>query len=315
MKITVSPGSYIVAVSGGVDSMVLLDLLAKQRAEHKTQGKEKQTHSSAHTPLPLMLIVAHFDHGIRPDSDDDRLFVEHAAKTYGLPFVFDRGNLGPNSSEERARKARYAFLEAARRSVGASAVITAHHLDDRIETAIINSLRGTGRRGLTSLRNRPTMIRPLLGTAKSELIDYARTNGIGWREDSTNSDTRYLRNHVRHKLLPALDSSSKDALIQNLTGLLETNDEIDRLLANLLHVQPASGQLSRQWFIMLPHRVATEIMLAWLRAHNVGELNKKQLILLTTKAKTLSPGKSLAVTPTCFIKIGKHKLALTVAER
>src|SRR3989344_945601 len=300
MNITISPGIYIVAVSGGVDSMVLLDMLAKQRAE--------QTR-------PVHLIVAHFDHGIRPDSDGDRLFVEQAAKTYGLPFVFDQGNLGPDSSEDKARKFRYAFLERARRASGSAAIITAHHQDDQLETAFINSLRGTGRRGLTSLNNRPTMIRPLLGIPKNDLIDYAHKSGIKWREDSTNNDTRYLRNHIRHKLLPTLGPSDKNKLVDSLTELADVNDQIDKLLANHLHTQPAAGQLSRQWFIVLPYNVATEIMLAWLRAHKIGELNKRQLVVLTTKAKTLAPGKSLAVTPTCFIKVGKHKLALTLAER
>src|SRR5438445_4950610 len=114
------PGSYAVAVSGGVDSVVLLDILAKRD--------------------DLELAVAHFDHGIREDSVEDRHFVEGLAKNYGLPFIYEEGSLGPKSSEAEAREARYKFLRQAQKKAGAKAIITAHHQDDLLETAILNML-------------------------------------------------------------------------------------------------------------------------------------------------------------------------------
>src|SRR5688572_27728765 len=131
MKINVAPGKYIVAVSGGVDSMVLLHLLSQ--------------HSQSE------LIVAHFDHGIRPDSAEDRKLVEKTAKKYGLEFVYREGELGPGASEAEAREARYGFLQIIKVKHNAKAIVTAHHQDDMLETAIINMLRGTGRKGLSSL--------------------------------------------------------------------------------------------------------------------------------------------------------------------
>ena len=125
--IPLAPGTYIVAVSGGVDSIVLLDLLANQE-------KAK-------------LIVAHFDHGIRNDSRDDRMFVQDLAVRYELPFVYDVGNLGQGASEAKAREARYTFLRGVRQAAGARSIITAHHEDDVLETAILNIMRGTGRKG------------------------------------------------------------------------------------------------------------------------------------------------------------------------
>src|SRR5260221_102633 len=128
MELNVNPGKYIVAVSGGVDSMALLDMLVV---------------------LPgLELVVAHFERGIRADSDQDRQLVAATAARYGLPFVFMRGNLGAGVSEAAARTARYAFLGRVRGAHNAGAIITAHHQDDVIETALINLVRGTGSRGL-----------------------------------------------------------------------------------------------------------------------------------------------------------------------
>jgi tRNA(Ile)-lysidine synthetase-like protein len=131
MKIQLPKGRYVVAVSGGVDSVVLLDALSK---------------------LPnLELVVAHLDHGIREDSIEDRRFVASLAASYGLVFEYGEGRLGSGASEATAREARYNFLRGVKMKHDAKAIITAHHQDDLIETAILNMLRGTGRKGLTSL--------------------------------------------------------------------------------------------------------------------------------------------------------------------
>lgn len=183
-----SPGSYVVAVSGGVDSMALLHLLRKNPG--------------------LDLVVAHFDHGIRDNSSEDRKFVQTFAKANGLKFVYEEGNLGAGASEARARDARYKFLHKTVEDTGSAAIVTAHHQDDVLETAIINLLRGSGRKGLTSLGNRPGIERPLLSVPKRDLVAYAKDQGLRWREDSTNQDLDYLRNYVRHRLLPRFDAPS-----------------------------------------------------------------------------------------------------------
>src|SRR5438270_2251525 len=118
MKVNVPPGRYVLAVSGGVDSMVLLDLLAK---------------------LPgLELVVAHFNHGIRPESVNDEELVANRAKRLNLPLELGYASLGQGASEATARQARYQFLEAVQKKYKAKAIITAHHQDDWIETAVIN---------------------------------------------------------------------------------------------------------------------------------------------------------------------------------
>ena len=142
LNIEIPTGKYVVAVSGGVDSMVLLDILAKQE--------------------DLNLVIAHFDHGIRPDSAKDETLVAKVAKRHGLVFTSKKVALGSNASEALARDARYRFLKTVVKDNHAKALITAHHQNDQIETAVFNLLRGTGRKGLGSLQSTELVLRPLI---------------------------------------------------------------------------------------------------------------------------------------------------------
>lgn len=263
---------------------------------------------------PWKLVVAHLDHGMRPDSSQDRRLVQETAQRMGLPFVYDEAKLGAGAGEAAARAARYDFLHAARRAAGARAIVTAHHRDDVLETAIINLVRGSGRKGLTSLGSREYVERPLLNVPKSYVIAYARDQGLTWHEDSTNQDVDYLRNYVRHNLLPRLDEAGRQKLWEIISGLRDTNREIDGLLEDQLKTQPES-RLDRDWFIGLPHGVALETMAAWLRANGLGGFDSKALERLVVAAKTAGPGKVFDVLNGAYISVGKHDLALTGSER
>lgn len=260
------PGHYVLAVSGGVDSMVLFDLL------HKRPG--------------VTLTVAHFNHGIRPDAHLDKQLVENIAKQAGVSFVHTKGNLGPEASEAQARAARYEFLQKVKAASGARAIITAHHQDDLIETALLNILRGTGRRGLSSLKSTDGIIRPLLSYPKQRIRDYAAANRLAWREDSTNTDTRYKRNYVRHELVPRLTEGQREQLRILLEDIAQLNEQIDSELATLLHVQPAVDSIDRKWFIMLPHSVAREVVHHWLGRHEVPQVDRRRLEQLVVTLKT-----------------------------
>ena len=290
MKLNIEPGKYLIAVSGGVDSVALL---------HALQQKPG-----------VKLTVAHFDHGIRADSKDDRVFVQQLARTYKLPFVYDAAQLGAVASEAMAREARYVFLRKAQQLSNASAIITAHHEDDMLETAIINLLRGTGRKGLSSLTNGEGIIRPLLDIPKTELIDYAKRHGLTWHEDSTNVDTNYLRNHIRHVVLPQWKVSDKRQMLGIVRQMRAVNEEMDSLVADSL---PA--QLDRKWFILLPHNVAREIMASWLRLQNIHEFDRAGIERLTVAAKVAEPGKAIDIVKRHRLKITKLHLALEQVER
>lgn len=303
MEFDLEPGTYVVAVSGGVDSMVLLDALARRSPELRSPNPKSR------------FVVAHFEHGVRKDSDLDRQLVQQQAAEYGFPFVYDRGRLGTNVSEDVARQARYAFLEQVRWASGARAVITAHHQDDVLETAILNMLRGTGWRGLTSLRSRPDVKRPLLEVPKERLLTYARSFGLEWREDTTNQDMTYLRNYIRHKILPQFSVAQRHVLLQHIRHARKVRAQLEAELINHLHLHPKADELDRSWFIQLPHAVAKEVMASWLRITGVQELSNKKLERLITAAKTYLPGRQTDVDKMYVLGVGENVLALKPRER
>ena len=296
MKVDLLPGTYVLAVSGGVDSMALLHAVAALGNKHR-------------------FVVAHFDHGIRPDSHQDRQLVAEKSRHYGLPFVYENGNLGPNASEAAARKARYAFLRSVERAANARAIVTAHHSDDVLETAVLNVLRGTYRKGLTSLASRPGLERPLLHMKKGAIIAYAHDHGLTWREDSTNTSTAYARNFVRHKLLAGTSELKKAQAHASLQRLHGMNNELDRHLLHVLHLQDAHHLLDRTMFVRLPHVVAREVMAAWLRNNGVRDFDSRTLLRLVVAGKTYPKGRLAPVGKgVTMVNLGKH-LALKHIDR
>lgn len=295
MHIDIQAGRYVVAVSGGVDSMVLLYLLSKNST--------------------LQLIVAHYDHGIRKDSAEDRRLVQSRAKELGVPFVYDEGNLGEKASEQTARDARYKFLHKVQSQSGSRAMITAHHQDDAIETAIINILRGTGRRGLTAIHNNPHVVRPLLGIPKSNIVAWAESNSIKWREDSTNNEFTYLRNYVRHNIANKLSQKQREQFIEYISKMRNLNYKIDGMILAELHTQPASGCLDKQYFNMLPYDVSLELIAGWLRYAGVRNYDSTLLHRVVVFAKTLAIGKQIDIGRDFYIIVEDHYLALKQRDR
>lgn len=297
MKIDqLASGRYVVAVSGGVDSVVLLHLLTQQPG--------------------LELIVAHFNHGIREDSEEDEVLVAKLASYYNLPFVSERGHLGPNTSEAVAREARYSFLDRVLHDRDAVAIVTAHHEDDMLETAIINVLRGTGRKGLSSLKSHEHLLRPMLHVTKEQVYDYAKKNQLEWREDSTNQDEKYLRNYIRHSILAKFSPEQREQLLGIIDKAKQLNEAIDELLNTELHIDISKDKISRHWFIMLSHSVAREVMLGWLRTRGSGlHIDRKTLEYLVQQAKTLAPGQRISVNKDWEIEVSREGLALKQPDR
>jgi tRNA(Ile)-lysidine synthase len=251
---------YVVAVSGGVDSVILLDILAHQ------PGTE--------------LVVAHFDHGIRGNSHEDAEFVRDLAKKYGLPFEMRREELGVNASEEKARDQRYAFLRSVAKEHAAK-LVTAHHADDVIESIAINLSRGTGWRGLAVLDS--DVVRPLTNMSKSETIDYAKKHNLQWREDSTNSSDNYLRNRIRSKVV-GLDDDIKRQLLALWEAQKSIKAEIEKEAAKLIGEGPT---YSRYFFSGLDDRIGSEL----LRYIVKWRLTRPQLAKALHAIKTFLPGK------------------------
>ncbi len=190
------PGDcIIVAVSGGADSVALLDLLATL------------------PDFPLHLVVAHLNHGLRgSESDQDELLVRQLAAQYGLACETEQSEVRVLarqlrcSLEDAGRTARYAFFQRLRSNLQANAIAVGHHRDDQAETFLIRLLRGSGTTGLASMAPRTAtgIIRPLLNISRQELQRYCAERQLPFREDSSNSDQTFLRNRIRHQLLPLL---------------------------------------------------------------------------------------------------------------
>jgi tRNA(Ile)-lysidine synthetase-like protein len=184
-------GRYVVAVSGGVDSVALLNLLASEKTKRDYE-----------------LTVAYFDHGWRDDTKRDREAVSAAAERHQLTVHFGTAK-EKSRSEAEARRQRYEFLESVRRQTKSTAIITAHHADDWLETAVFNTLRGTGLSGQV-LTTSQGVLRPVLAVGKAELLEYARQQELIWQEDSTNADTTLARNFLRREFLPTVNQQNPD---------------------------------------------------------------------------------------------------------
>lgn len=293
--IRLEPGHYVVAASGGVDSMVLLDVLARLHKDKK---------------VPVKITVAHYDHGIRPESHIDRLLVQEVAHAHGLPFVYEEGFLGPDASEAQARKARYEFLRKAQKHSGAHRIITAHHHDDVVETAVLNLIRGTGRKGLSSLRrHHEGIVRPFLNVPKHRLKSYAEANGLTWNEDSTNSNQNYKRNYVRHTILKkakAKDPREYRRLVALLRRQREINQAIDNHLELILHNQPSRAKLRRHDVTMLPYKIAAELVAEWLRHNGKRSFNRWMIERLTVAIRTARPGTEMLLDSSCKVSFNKQ---------
>lgn len=187
-------GVVLVAVSGGPDSLALLDLLVRAPA---ASGQ------SIH--------AVHVDHGIHPDSGAVAAQVRQAAEQYGLPLHLHTLALGPDATETRAREARYAALGRIARELRAVAICTAHHQDDQIETILMRVLRGSGPAGLAGMPSRRgALVRPLLPFRREELAEYLQERGIRAWDDPANLDLRHDRNWIRHRVLPILRERATD---------------------------------------------------------------------------------------------------------
>ena len=280
---------YLLAVSGGVDSIVLLGMVATNY-----HGFREKHFSGAQFPADF--IVAHYDHGIRGKvSAEDAEFVRQQCRNYGVTVRCGCGKLAAATSEAVARQYRYGFFRRVAEAIARDDpvyLVTAHHQDDLLETIALNIVRGTGWRGLAPM-NQPQVLRPLLDIAKAELVSYAIEHGLAWREDQTNDSPRYLRNRLR-VLLASRSPADKAELIRLYERQKHLRRQIEQELGYYCtrHItRDKQGQLvlRRYDLIMLPSQVAIEL----LRYVTDGYLTSPQLRQLLLFAKVGRSGKQM----------------------
>lgn len=273
---------YLVAVSGGIDSMVLWHLL-------KSAGFGK-------------IIVVHIDHGLRgAESNGDADFVAAAAARSGDEVVIRKVAVAEEamrqkkSVETMARELRYRAIADVARVRGCPRVFLAHHADDRIETVLMHLFRGTGSRGLAGMSEESmrrvdgidlTLIRPLLGVDRAAIMSYAKKHGLSWREDASNHSDFALRNRIRHRLLPEIKAvfgrDPREAILR--AADLAALDEA--WATEMLGDLPRLGNgLEVAVLRTFPEAKRNRLLLSWLRESGVpdcgfAEVSRVSVVLL-----------------------------------
>jgi tRNA(Ile)-lysidine synthase len=234
LELVPESADLLLAVSGGLDSMVLLHLAVQAAAVE-----------------PRRLAVAHLNHGLRAQAGQhDASLVQAAAADCGLQYFAETlpenalKSASVGSLEEAARAARYAFLERTARAQNFCFVAVAHHSNDQAETVLLNIARGTGLAGLRGMPDRRLLspgvqlVRPLLDFSRAELAAFAADRGISYAEDASNSSSEFTRNRIRHQILPALRESLNPGVDQALVRLARQAGEqlacLDALADQLL---------------------------------------------------------------------------------
>lgn len=213
----------ILAVSGGIDSIVLLEAMNELKSRYHIE-----------------LVVAHFNHQMRgSESDQDEEFVRMQATKYGVQCYVEKANtkalseVNKRSIQETARDLRYRFFTRLRTSLGFQKIATAHHANDNAETILFNLFRGAGIHGLAGIpvfRKDISVIRPLLFATREEISGFAQGRGLVFREDSSNAQSEYTRNFLRHKLIPLVRENINPNLIGTLRRTSEIFEEIERYI-------------------------------------------------------------------------------------
>jgi tRNA(Ile)-lysidine synthase len=211
----------LVAVSGGPDSMALLDVLAALQA-----------------PLDFAIVGHGVDHGLRAEASSELDLAEAHAKKIGVAFSRTRVAVAPGGNlQARARAARHAALEVARKKNRATLVATAHHANDRAETVLMRLFRGAGPSGLAVLPARDgRLVRPLIRATRSDVALHLERHGVPFVRDPSNDDRAFLRVRVRHELLPVLETLDEN-IVAHLCALADDLAEA--------HEKPAPYRIGR----------------------------------------------------------------------
>ncbi len=288
----------VLALSGGIDSMVLADLLLKTKVD---------------------FVVAHCNFHLRSEeSDSDEKFVREFAEKHGVQcFVkhFETEKYAEEkgvSIEMAARDLRYVWFEELRQQLDCEKIAVAHHADDQAETFFINLLRGAGLRGLKGMQPKNgVIIRPLLWASREQIHQYAIENQILWREDHTNAESVYLRNKIRNQLLPVFDElhpEARQGLYKSLEHLSAENELYRELLKGKLNqiVELDGGLQSVPYSAFNILNSEFQLLFEWLRQYG---FNTDQCHFIFEAMETGIGNKYFS--PTHQLVIGRNELQLS----
>lgn len=275
----------LVAVSGGVDSMVLLHVLKE---------------------LDYDISVAHMNFQLRGDaSDQDETFVRDRCAHLKVSFASKKVDIESEkrenglSTQMAARKLRYDWFDELCHENGFTKIATAHHLNDSFETMLLNLVKGTGIKGLSGIpATNDKVVRPLLDNAKEDLTKYAKDEGIIWREDSSNADSKYQRNLIRNEVIPFLEKINP-SLIETFKStsdrVIGANAVVENVVDQLRkeHWNESEGELSLTWFdgseghVLLLSELLRPYKVSYTLACEIGEEHSSGKIFLTSTHKVV----------------------------
>lgn len=270
------PKHLLLGLSGGADSIALAKLL-----------KDLQNIND------FKITCVHVNHGLRNSAVEDEKYVIQTCESWQLPLIIKHVKISPGGNiESKAREARYKAFNEGKAEVGADCLVLAHHMDDQAETIIMRLMHGSGPTGLAAMREFLNGIwRPLLHIRRNELIEFLDYHSISWREDETNLDFRFLRNAVRHKLLPVLEELSPSSISNMAKTSVIFADEDDywsqyaeRWLYERASLNPSNTFLNLQDFDTL-HIAATRRVMRCFCAVLDLKLDMTQLQRLIELAK------------------------------
>ncbi len=245
-------GYYLLGLSGGADSVALLIMLA---------GNGR-----------IRFDAIHVNHGLRgAESDADEAFTDALCAKEGVRLHIYRPDLAGRNDEAAAREARYGCFQAAIAETGADGILLAHHGDDQAETFLLHLLRGAGTNGLSGMAAESRwhgirIIRPMLSLSGKEIRQALRSCGIEWREDSSNLDTRYLRNRIRRELLPQMEAIAPGAAVR-IRGAMdlihEDRQALDALAEDLFRQALQGERLDAERLETEPKAVSCRALRKW----------------------------------------------------
>ena len=276
-------GFYLIGLSGGADSTALLTALMPEIRGGVFRAE-----------------AVHVNHGLRGDeSDGDEAFCGELCRREGIPFHAFRADLDGRKDEASAREARFAIFRRCLQETGAQAVILAHHADDQAETFLMRLLRGAGPDGLEGMRADETVngirvLRPMLALRREEIREALRTDGIAWRQDSSNLDTAYLRNRIRLELIPQLEniasgSAGRIARAAFLTGA--DNRYLNGEAEKLLNRSADGPRIDAEALKDEPEVLKTRALRMWWKANNPGRKEHALSASQTAELTALADGK------------------------
>lgn len=280
--------TFVVGVSGGPDSLCLLDVLFLLSEKYD-----------------FSLHIAHVNYHLRGRASDlDEARVRRATEEYRLPctVLSQKKNL-KNASEEALRDTRYAFFERLRAKTGADSIAVAHNQDDQAETLLLRLLRGAGLSGLSAMRPKnDRVVRPLIETSRADILRYLKERHIAFQEDASNADVRYLRNRIRHALIPFLERNFQPQTRQLLAETAIILGDDYALLGKRLPTVSSLGHdaseviFSRQSLLGLSPSALHHTLRATLRPLLAGKPPEKHLLYEIVKSIRSEKGKLRTVT-------------------